>query len=31
MNIAIWLPTMFFLGIGLMAFFYWFIDLCDKI
>jgi hypothetical protein len=31
MNIAIWLPAMFFLGIALMALFYWFISACEKI
>jgi hypothetical protein len=31
MNLAIWLPAMFLLGLVLMGLFYLFIEACDKI
>jgi hypothetical protein len=31
MNLLIWLPAMFFLGIALMALCYWFMEACDNI
>ena len=31
MNLAIWLPAMFLLGLVLMGLFYLFIEVCDKI
>jgi len=31
MNLATWLPGMFFLGLGLMALCLWFVGACEKI
>ena len=31
MNLAIWLPAMFLLGLVLMGLFYLFMEACDKI
>ena len=31
MNLAIWLPAIFLLGLVLMGLFYLFIEACDKI
>ena len=30
MNVAVWLPAMFGLGIVVMALCYWFLALCEK-
>jgi hypothetical protein len=29
-NLALWLPGLFVLGIALWAFCYWFLNLCEK-
>ena len=31
MNLQVWLPAMFLLGIALMSFCLWFIKACEKI
>jgi len=30
MNLVLWLPAMFGLGVALMGLCYWFLDLCEK-